>query len=71
MGGYSSEYKISLISGGVVYDYLDKEKFNAFKIHIFKDKWIYKAHDHKEYNVNRHDFTVNPRQRNLKIWLYI
>lgn len=58
MGGYSSEYKISLISGGVVYDYLDKEKFNAFKIHIFKDKWIYKAHDHKEYNVNRHDFTV-------------
>jgi D-alanine-D-alanine ligase len=66
MGGYSSEYKISLISGGVVYDYLDKEKFNAFKIHIFKDKWIYKAHDHKEYNVNRHDFTVTLDNETLK-----
>ncbi len=29
MGGYSSEYKISLISGNVVYQYLDKSKFKA------------------------------------------
>lgn len=66
MGGYSSEYKISLISGGVVYDYLDKEKFNAFKIHIFKDKWVYIDHDHKEYNVNRHDFSVTLDNETLK-----
>ena len=59
MGGYSSEYKISLISGGVVYDYLDKEKFNAYKIHIFKDKWVYVDKDQREYHVNKHDFTVN------------
>tara|TARA_R110000868_G_scaffold258628_6_gene516217 strand:- start:5476 stop:6459 length:984 start_codon:yes stop_codon:yes gene_type:complete len=58
MGGYSSEYKISLISGGVVHDYLDKDKFNAFKIHIFKDKWVYVDKDQKEFVVNRHDFTV-------------
>ncbi|MCK0147337.1 D-alanine--D-alanine ligase [Arenibacter sp. F26102] len=58
MGGYSSEYKISLISGGVVYDYLDKEKFNAYRIHIFKDKWVYVDNNQKEFNVNRHDFTV-------------
>ncbi|MCM4153868.1 D-alanine--D-alanine ligase [Arenibacter sp. N53] len=58
MGGYSSEYKISLISGGVVYDYLDKEKFNAYRIHIFKDKWVYVDNEQNEYNVNRHDFTI-------------
>ena len=38
MGGYSSEYKISLKSGNVVYDYLNKEKFNLYRIHIFKNK---------------------------------
>ena len=31
MGGYSSEYKISLISGTVVYQYLDKNKINQTK----------------------------------------
>jgi D-alanine-D-alanine ligase len=34
MGGYSSEYKISLISGNVVYNNLDKS--NGFRIHISK-----------------------------------
>ena len=37
MGGYSSEYKISLKSGNVVYETLDKEKYNAYRIHIFKE----------------------------------
>lgn len=59
MGGFSSEFKISLTSGSVVYDYLDKEKFNAFRIHIFKDKWVYVDMDQKEYPVNRHNFTVD------------
>ena len=38
MGGYSSEYKISLVSGNVVYQFLDKTKFVGFRIHIFKEK---------------------------------
>ncbi len=58
MGGYSSEYKISLKSGNVVYQYLDKNKFNAFRIHIFKDKWVYVDDSDKEYPVNRHNFSV-------------
>ena len=37
MGGYSSEYKISLTSGNVVYQNLDKTKFKGYRIHIFKD----------------------------------
>ncbi len=58
MGGYSSEYQISLISGSVVYKHLDKEKFNAYCIHIFKDKWVYVNEKEEEFPVDRHDFSV-------------
>ena len=36
MGGYSSEAEISLQSGNVVFKHLDKEKYNAYRIHILK-----------------------------------
>ncbi|MEB8347300.1 D-alanine--D-alanine ligase [Flavobacteriaceae bacterium KMM 6898] len=58
MGGYSSEYKISLKSGGVVHKFLDKEKFNAFPIHIYKDKWVYIDEKLKDYVINRNDFSL-------------
>ena len=66
MGGHSSEYKISLKSGNVVYNYLNKEKFNRFRIHIFKDKWVYVDATEKEYPVNRHDFTVDLPTKKIK-----
>lgn len=59
MGGYSSEYKISLKSGNVVFQYLDKEKYNAYRIHIFKDKWVYVNDDNEEFPVNKDDFSIN------------
>lgn len=58
MGGYSSEYQISLTSGNVVYQFLDKSKYNAYRIHIFKDKWVMVDENDVEFPVNRHDFTV-------------
>ena len=61
MGGYSSEYKISLISGNVVYQYLDKTKYNGFRIHIFKEKWVYVDDNDTEFPIDKNDFstTVN------------
>lgn len=59
MGGYSSEYKISLTSGNVVYETLDSEKYNAYRIHIFKDKWVYVDEDDTEYPIDRNDFSIN------------
>ena len=59
MGGYSSEYLISLKSGGVVYDSLPKISYNAYCIHIFKDKWVYVAEDLTEHPVNKADFSIN------------
>ncbi len=58
MGGYSSEYKISLISGNVVYQYLDKTKYNGFRIHIFKEKWVYVDAQDQEFQIDKNDFSV-------------
>lgn len=60
MGGYSSEYKISLKSGLVVCENLDKNKYNVFAVHIFKDRWVL-VQNETEYPINKHDFsaTVN------------
>jgi D-alanine-D-alanine ligase len=58
MGGYSSEYKISLKSGSVVYDHLDSQKYDAYRIHIFKDKWVYVDKNNEEHKVKREDFSI-------------
>jgi len=58
MGGYSSEYKISLKSGNVVHAHLDNEKFIGYRIHILKDKWVYVDEKDQEHPINKHDFTV-------------
>jgi D-alanine-D-alanine ligase len=58
MGGYSSEYEISLKSGQVVYDSLDKDKYQAYRIHIFENKWVFVNEKDEEFPVNKHDFSV-------------
>lgn len=58
MGGYSSEYEISLKSGNVVYETLDATKYNAYRIHIFKDKWVYVDDNGTELPVDKNDFSV-------------
>ena len=57
MGGYSSEVEISLKSGNVVYNNLPKEKYNCFRVHILKDKWVVVDDDLNEFPINKHDFT--------------
>jgi D-alanine-D-alanine ligase len=61
MGGYSSEYKISLISGNVVYQSLEKTKYNSFRVHILKEKWVYVDDAEREFPIDKNDFstTVN------------
>jgi D-alanine-D-alanine ligase len=59
MGGYSSEYEISLKSGNVVYESLDSDKYNLFRFHIFKSKWVYVDADDKEFPVDKNDFSIS------------
>ncbi|WP_179351700.1 D-alanine--D-alanine ligase [Winogradskyella vidalii] len=58
MGGYSSEYKISLKSGNVVYNTLDKEKYKPYRIHIFKNKWVFVNDKDEEFPIDKNDFSV-------------
>ena len=58
MGGYSSEYKISLNSGNVVYQNLDNTKYIGYRIHIFKEKWVYVDANDTEFTIDKNDFSV-------------
>lgn len=58
MGGYSSEYKISITSGNVVYQFLDKSKFKGYRIHILKEKWVYVDNESNEFPIDKNDFSV-------------
>tara|TARA_R110000868_G_scaffold3388_9_gene21920 strand:- start:542 stop:1522 length:981 start_codon:yes stop_codon:yes gene_type:complete len=65
MGGYSSEYKISLKSGNVVYDTLDSTKYNVYRIHVFKDKWVYVDDNNDEFPIDKNDFSVTVKQTKI------
>ncbi|MEC3907139.1 D-alanine--D-alanine ligase [Tamlana sp. 2201CG12-4] len=58
MGGYSSEYQISLTSGNVVYETLDTEKYTPYRIHIFENKWVHVDDNNNEFTVDKNDFSV-------------
>ncbi|WP_435262327.1 D-alanine--D-alanine ligase [Tenacibaculum sp. nBUS_03] len=59
MGGYSSEVNISLQSGAVVYKHLNKEKYNAYKVHILPHKWVVVDTDETEYTIDKNDFSFS------------
>jgi len=59
MGGYSSEFEISLKSGNVVYQFLDKTKYKGFRVHILKEKWVYVDENDNEYPIDKNDFSVS------------
>jgi D-alanine-D-alanine ligase len=58
MGGYSSEFEISLKSGNVVYQSLNNTLYEPFRIHILPNKWVYVDDSNNEFPINKHDFSV-------------
>lgn len=65
MGGYSDEFKISLKSGAVVYKFLNRAKFNVYRIHIFREKWVYIADNNQEHPVNKNDFSIMDKDEKI------
>ena len=57
MGGYSSEVEISLKSGDVVFESLDREHYKPYKVHILKDGWKL-VKENEEYPIDKNDFSV-------------
>ncbi|MDV7187198.1 D-alanine--D-alanine ligase [Lutibacter sp. TH_r2] len=58
MGGYSSEVNISLKSGNVVYQYLNTEKYNPYRVHILKEKWVALDKYNTEFPIDKDDFSA-------------
>lgn len=66
MGGYSSEADISIKSGNVVFTNLDTNKYNVFRLHILKEKWVVLDDESKEYSINKDDFSCIINQKHIK-----
>ncbi len=58
MGGYSSEVEISLKSGNVVFNNLNRTHYTPYRVHILKEKWVALDDNSTEYPINKHDFST-------------
>ncbi|MCK8521879.1 D-alanine--D-alanine ligase [Aquimarina sp. D1M17] len=65
MGGYSSEYDISVKSGNVVYKHLDRDLYNPFRIFITQEKWYYLDDENQEYIIDKNDFSLTLENKKI------
>lgn len=67
-GGYSSESVVSAKSMAGLYSFLDKEKYNIYKLEITKEKWVVNL-DEIEIPVNKNDFSfINPKSQSKVVF---
>lgn len=59
MGGYSHEWEISLKSGAVITQFLDKNLYTVYPIHILEDGWYYLNEQSQKFEINKNDFSLN------------
>lgn len=58
MGGYSSEFDISIKSGNAVYKALEHSNFNVYRIIIATDQWYLLDEQDYKYLIDKSDFSV-------------
>ena len=58
MGGYSDEYVVSLKSGQLIYDSLDREIYNVYKVVVLRDEWYFVDENNHKISINKGDFSV-------------
>ncbi len=58
MGGFSSEYRISINSGNMVYQNLDRSIYEPYRVHILQNEWFVVTDDDTPYPINKNDFSV-------------
>lgn len=58
MGGYSDEYVVSLKSGQLIYDSLDRDLYDVYKVVILKNEWYFLDQNDNKYEINKGDFSV-------------
>lgn len=66
MGGYSSEYRISINSGNIVYKNLDRDLYEPYRVHILRGEWFVVADDDTPYPINKSNFTVSMNDKVIR-----
>jgi D-alanine-D-alanine ligase len=56
MGGFSDEYKVSLKSGQLIYDSLDRDLYNVYKVVILKEGWYFLDENEEKMNSTKEIF---------------
>jgi len=64
-GGYSSEAVISYKSATTIYNNLDKDDFDVYKIDINPQGWYYEL-DGKTFEIDKNDFSLNIDNQKIK-----
>ena len=59
MGGYSDEYKVSLKSGQLIFDSLDRDLYNVYKVVILKEEWYFVDDRGEKSPIDKADFSVS------------
>ena len=57
-GGFSGEATISYKSAVTIFNHLEKDKFDVYKIDINPSGWFYEDNEGKRYEVDKNDFSV-------------
>jgi len=57
-GGFSGEAVISYRSATTIYNHLDKERYDVYKIDVTNDGWFYEDSKGQRTEVNKNDFTI-------------
>ncbi|RQP15122.1 MAG: D-alanine--D-alanine ligase [Chryseobacterium sp.] len=58
MGGYSDESVVSMKSGQLIFDSLDKERYNVYRVHILPEGWFFIDERGDRHPINKADFSV-------------
>ncbi|MCJ8154971.1 D-alanine--D-alanine ligase [Chryseobacterium sp. SSA4.19] len=65
MGGYSDEYVVSLKSGQLIYDSLDRNLYDVYKVVILKNEWYFLDENGQKHEINKGDFSVQSESGSL------
>jgi D-alanine-D-alanine ligase len=64
MGGYSDESVISLRSGQLILNHLDKNKYKPFEVHVLLEEW-YCLIENNKYIINKSDFSITKDNKTI------
>uniref|UniRef100_UPI004049E04A D-alanine--D-alanine ligase n=1 Tax=Flavobacterium sp. TaxID=239 RepID=UPI004049E04A len=65
MGGYSSEFNISMTSGNVVYENLNRQKYVPYKVVISEKSWYYLDENEQQFPIDKNDFSFTMNQEKI------